>query len=130
MPSEDGYFRAGEDASRRGRKGGIKGGEARRRRRDLRELAQALIDANLTPEQLKKSPLLKNKYLSASDRTQGALMLLAQLDRAQKGDSKAATLLLGLIGLAPTAKTEISGSITVGSLIAEIAARTHDEKKD
>lgn len=82
-----------EKAREMGRKGGIASGKAKRRKKALREIAQAMgnaeVDVKKTADKLKKIGM-DNSYDSA--------VVLALYQRAMKGDVRAIEVLAGMLG--------------------------------
>lgn len=82
-----------EKAREMGRKGGIASGKSKRRKKALREIAQAMgsaeVDVKKTADKLKKIGM-DNSYDSA--------VVLALYQRAMKGDVRAIEVLAGMLG--------------------------------
>lgn len=84
-----------EEAVRNGRKGGIRSGEARRERRLLRDLAQMILDEEVTDT-------------SGRQMTRGEAALRVQARRAIiDGDVKALAFLRDTAGQAPVQQVEV-----------------------
>lgn len=116
--------RSSEEAKELGRKGGIASGEARRKKKTAREIAEAFLSVALSPAQSKLSQTMDQ--LGLGEKTQLGALVAAHMVKAQSGDVQSAMLLLGLTGQAPASKSEISGSLSVSNVIAEVAARRRD----
>lgn len=83
-------FRSGEQAAAAGSKGGIASGEARRRKRTLREIAEMLADKTIDV------PMPNG---STENMSYEVAMIHGQYQRAiTKGDTKAAKFLATLLG--------------------------------
>ncbi len=85
-----------EEAREIGRKGGIKSGEARRRRANLRELGLAMLEAQTLNESQRE--LLQELGL---DDSYGASLMLAMLKEAEGGIVEAAKFVRDTTGQAP-----------------------------
>lgn len=87
MANEDNLIpiRSEEEAREKGRKGGIASGEARRRRKTLREELLALLEEGDIQNQI----------------------TLSLLEKAKKGDTKAYEVVRDTIGEKPTDKQEV-----------------------
>lgn len=83
--------RSEDEARRKGREGGIKSGEARRRKKSMRELAQAMLSCRVTDD------ALKNKFASlgfdAAKMTMAEAMIAGQIMEAMKNPNSFKTLL-------------------------------------
>ena len=113
-----------EEARARGRNGGIRSGEVRRQKKTAREIAEMFLSVALSPAQSKLSQTMDQ--LGLGEKTQLGALVAAHMVKAQSGDVQSAMLLLGLTGQAPASKSEISGSLSVSNVIAEVAARRRD----
>ena len=93
-----------EEARTRGRAGGIKSGESRRRDKTIAEVARAILDSpERDPETL---ALLQQIGLDGTTRD---TMTLAQIVRATKGDPDSFRLIRDTIGEKPTEQVELGG---------------------
>lgn len=90
-------FHCGENATRMGRMGGIASGQARRRKKTLAQLAQAVVSSELEPD-TKVYNTVKQMAgaLDEEDLTVGALMLTGQANAAAKGNAHAMRVLMEL----------------------------------
>lgn len=95
-----------EEAREIGHKGGIASGEARRRRRTLREAAQVLLSAKLMLDQADPKMLAE---LGVETPTNADGLMLIALTKAAKGDVEAMRFVRDTGGELPTAKVEIGG---------------------
>lgn len=85
-----------KEAREQGRKGGIASGKARREKKKLRELAQMILQEEITDANGRKL-------------TQGEAALRVQARKAiQDGDTKALTFLRDTAGEAPVNQVEVS----------------------
>lgn len=88
--------RTKEEARERGRNGGVKSGESRRRKKNLRELTLMLLEA---PE-LDMDAQVRLEALGLEG-TNGASMMLAMLEKAKNGSEEAARFVRDTSGQAP-----------------------------
>ena len=84
-----------EEARERGRKGGKASGEARRRKKELRELIEAAFDREIV-----------NNATGERMRTDEA-MVLKQIQNALEGDTKAFVVLRDTAGQMPIQRVEV-----------------------
>lgn len=90
-----------DEARERGRNGGKASGEARRRKKTMRQLAEALMDSKVTDE------ALLERFESLGFKTKGLkisqAMLIGQMLKAMEGDPRCFQAILDLV----EPKTEI-----------------------
>ena len=96
-----------EERQKNARNAGIASGEARRRRRTLREAAQVLLSAKLVFGEADDAELLK--ALGVDDPTNADGMMLVALKKAARGDIEAARFVRDTGGEVPTSKVEVGG---------------------
>lgn len=90
-----------------GRKGGIASGEAKRAKKAMRERLEILLDMPMKSgkgadiEAIKNFAALKGKNITVQD-----AMMIAQIQKALKGDTVAATFVRDTAGQNPTQKIE------------------------
>lgn len=114
-----------EERRENGRKGGIASGEAKRRKKAMRDRLEILLELQMKPgkgadlESIKNFAALKGKNITVQD-----AMMLAQIQKALKGDTAAATFIRDTAGEKPGDKTIISGSVDTGAeKLADILAQ-------
>ena len=98
--------RSKAEAKRRGRNGGIKSGEARRRKRDMRETFRDLLDMPL-----KEGDLDEVTALAGANRknvTVGEAIALIMANKAIKGDVKAAEFVRDTSGQKPSSQVQLT----------------------
>lgn len=101
-----------EEAREAGRRGGIASGEAKRRKKAIRETAEVFLSMPLKNgkhceiEDVQNFAKLKGKNLSVQE-----AMVIAQVQRALKGDKGAFELLLSLIGEKPTEAVSVQMNV-------------------
>ena len=92
-----------EQRRENGRKGGIASGEAKRAKKAMRERLEILLDMAMKPGKtadLEKTPnfaALKGKNITVQD-----AMMIAQIQKALKGDTNAAAFVRDTAGQKPT----------------------------
>lgn len=101
-------FRTVEEARINGTKGGIASGEARKKKKQLKELAEVILDNKIKNEAVIED--MKNKFpeLNVEDITYGLMLLLKQYEKAKDGDAKAFELLRDTSGQRPVEKQEVT----------------------
>lgn len=105
-----------EERRENGRKGGIASGEAKRRKKAMRERLEVLLELPLKEgrsadlDSIKNFAALKGKNITVQD-----ALMLAQIQKALKGDTTAATFVRDTVGDKPGDKTIISGSVDTGA---------------
>lgn len=109
--------RSPSEVRQMGRKGGIASGEARRRKRDMQQTLNMLLDLPLKKgklQQIRNLSEVKGKNITAEQ-----AILLAQINKALKGDTRAATFVRDTAGCKPTDYVEFE-DITTAVLTDEI----------
>ena len=96
-----------EDRRENGRKGGIASGEAKRKKKAMRERLEILLDMPMKSgkgadiEAIKNFAALKGKNITVQE-----AMMIAQIQKALKGDTTAAAFLRDTAGENPAQKIE------------------------
>ena len=99
-----------EEARERGRQGGIKSGEARRKKKAWKEIANVMLEHPTTKVNAKA---LKEAGITKEDATNSAVILYKLLQRCQKGDLEAIKLLAKITGNLEPEKLEVSAPIKI-----------------
>ena len=105
-----------EERREAGRKGGIASGEAKRRKKAMRERLEVLLELPLKSgksadlDSIKNYAALKGKNITVQD-----ALMLAQIQKALKGDTAAAIFVRDTVGEKPGDKTIISGNVDTGA---------------
>lgn len=103
-----------EQCAEWGRMGGKKSGETKRRKKKMKETLEVLMAMPLKrgkcndPEQIKAFADLKGKNISVQD-----AILIAQIQKALKGDDAAAKYVRDTVGDKPDDKLDITGGVPV-----------------
>lgn len=96
-----------EQRRENGRRGGIASGEAKRKKKAMRERLEILLDLPMKSgkgadiETIKNYAALKGKNITVQD-----AMMIAQIQKALKGDTNAAVFVRDTAGQNPTQKIE------------------------
>lgn len=107
--SEDTKFRSGGEAVENGKKGGIASGKARREKKELKELLELLLSMPMKSgrgadfEKIKNFSDLKNQNINVQE-----AILIAQVQKAMKGDTRAAEMIMDRAYGKAEAKVEVS----------------------
>jgi len=96
-----------EEAKERGRLGGIAAGKARQKRKQLKELAKAILDNGIQDESQIERIREQLPDLNKQDVTWGLALLLKQFEKAKDGDPKAFELLRDTSGQKPVDQQQI-----------------------
>ncbi len=97
-----------EEAKKNGRKGGIASGKARREKKLFRETLETILSMSLNQgkdvsvDDIKNFASIKGKNISVQD-----AILIAQIQKAMKGDTRAAEYVRDTIGENPTNKVNL-----------------------
>ena len=89
------------------RKGGIKSGEARRRKKTMREALEMLMYHTELKEHTKQ--MLKAEGISEEDFNHQMVITRSLIAKAEAGDVQAYNAICGMIGEKPADKVEMSG---------------------
>lgn len=96
-----------EEAKKNGAKGGIASGKARREKKLFKETLEAILEMpmksgkNVSVDSIKNFASIKGKNISVQE-----AILIAQVQKAMKGDTRAAEYVRDSIGQKPTDKIE------------------------
>lgn len=107
------------------RKGGIKSGEARRRKKTMREALEMLMYKTELNEQTKS--MLKAEGISEEDFNHQMVITRSLIAKAEAGDVQAYNAICGMIGEKPADKVEMSGGQRMKIKIEYISKSPDDE---
>lgn len=107
------------------RKGGIKSGEARRRKKTMREALEMLMYKTELNEQTKQ--MLKAEGISEEDFNHQMVITRSLIAKAESGDVQAYNAICGMIGEKPADKVEMSGGQSMEIKIEYISKSPDDE---
>lgn len=94
-------FGSGKEARENGRKGGVASGVSRRQNRDMRKVAKELLELSIPESRRKLREMLVSMGVSEDSMDYNMAVLVAQLLKAMKGDSRAARFLRDTAGFNP-----------------------------
>lgn len=103
-----------------GRRGGIKSGETKRRKKAMREAYEAILGMPLKNgkqydvEDIKSLAAVKGKNISIQD-----AILFAQVQKALRGDTNAAAFIRDTIGDKAADKVDLSGEVATPIVIRD-----------
>lgn len=117
--------KSSEEARERGRIGGIKSGEVRRKRKELRDVLDTLLSLPVGLEAQKEALLALG--LREEDCNNQTLISVAMIQAAAGGDVKAATWLRDTVGEKPTDKLETN--VQLNPLDVTLAELSPEELK-
>lgn len=104
---KDTRFQSGKQAAEMGRKGGIKSQKLRKEKKTMREIAEMILNMPLysgkgtDADDIKNLAAAKGKNISVE-----TAIIIAQAQKAMKGDTQAASWLRDTAGQKPTDKVE------------------------
>lgn len=104
--------RSKSEARSRGKKGGIASGKARREKKLFKETLEALLEMpmkagkDVSVDDIKNFAAIKGKNISVQE-----AILIAQVQKAMKGDTRAAEYLRDTVGQKPSDKVEVNGQV-------------------
>lgn len=99
-----------EEAVRRGRMGGIKSAEVKKRRKTLREAGEILLSLQVKDDQVIDE--LKNQGIEDEQLTNVMAIMYRNIIAAMNGDVKAATFIRDTVGEKPSDKLEMNADVT------------------
>lgn len=126
-------FRTGEQQVEIARKGGIASGEARRRKKTMRETAQMVLDMQIPNAAKELKAKLKVMGLSEEDFTYQAAVMVAIINQAMKGNTKAAAFLRDTVGENPALELkerELELQEETGSTLADAIEEAYRERME
>ena len=104
-------FRTGEQQAETARRGGIASGEARRRKKTMKETAKMLLDMEIPDAAKELKAKLKVMGISEEDFTYQSAVMVGILNQAMKGNTKAAAFLRDTVGENPMLMEEEGSSL-------------------
>ena len=118
-----------EQRRENGRKGGIASGEAKRRKKAMRERLEVLLELPIKSgkradlESIKNLTALKGANITVED-----AVMLAQIQKALKGDTAAAVFVRDTVGEKPGDAIALSGRVDTGTEMLSDIIRQLSEK--
>lgn len=117
--------RSPEQLREQTRKGGVKSGEARRRKKTFAEVARAILDSEETDPQI--LDLLRQIGLEGTKRD---TLTLAQITKAAKGDTDAFRIVRDTVGEKPREELEIGNLASRPFETLDLSKLTDDQLKE
>ena len=121
----DAAHRTEEELREMTRNGGIRSGEARRRKKTMREALEMLMYKTELNEQTKQ--MLKAEGISEEDFNHQMVITRSLIAKAESGDVQAYNAICGMIGEKPADKVEMSGGQQMEIKIEYISKSPDDE---
>lgn len=121
--------RTKSEARERGRNGGKASGEARRRKKTMRETAQLILDMQIPNAAKELKAKLKAMGLTEDDFTYQSAIMIGIVNQAMKGNTKAAAFLRDTVGENPMMLQEESSS-SLADAIEDAYRERMGEAKD
>ena len=105
-------FKSGQQAVECGRKGGIASGEAKRRKRDAKEIIEIFLSMNINNGKKADIEGIKNFMdMQGKNITVEEAMHLKMVQKALKGDLNAYNMALSIIGDKPAEKVKVEANV-------------------
>lgn len=105
-------FKSGQQAVESGRKGGIASGEAKRRKRDAKEIIEIFLSMNINNGKKSDIEGIKNFMdIQGKTITVEEAMHLKMVQKALKGDLNAYNMALSIIGDKPAEKVKVEANV-------------------
>ncbi len=101
--------RSHEEATSDGRKGGIASGKSRRKKRQIKDMLEYILQLDVTDSDLRAE--MKNMGISDEQMTINALTCYAMVRKAIEGDTKAAEFIATMTGQKPQEKFKVEGTV-------------------
>ena len=121
--------RTKREAKERGRKGGMASGEARRAKRTFKDRIKWLMELPMGEGSVTEDTDIKNvRLIPSANLTAIDQIIVAQFQKAAKGDTKAAEFIRDTLGEKPKEKMEIKSDIKNES-IEKVEALVNKELK-
>lgn len=118
-----------EEKAEAGKKGGIASGEARRRKKEMKDIILYMFELGVkngkTAEEFKSLEDTKGKNL-----TVGEALVLAQLKKALNGDTRAMEFIRDTAGMKPVVEQKITAEVGSTGKIEEILSQLRDDNND
>ena len=115
--------RSKSEARSRGKKGGIASGKARREKKQFKETLETLLSMcmedgkEMAVEDITSFKGIKGKNISVQE-----AILIAQIQKAMKGDTRAAEYVRDTIGQKPSDKVKLETDIEMTDKLREVEA--------
>lgn len=117
-----------EQLSENGRKGGIASGKARREKKEMKETILDIFEMGLTKGKIQE---FKNyQDVGGKNITIKQAIILAQVKKALKGDTRSAEFLRDTAGMKPVDKTEVQADVNSNGKLDEIIKALNEDDND
>lgn len=116
--------RSSEELREMTRKGGIKSGEVRRRKKTMRQALEMLMFQCELPEQTKQ--MLRAEGVSEEEMNHQMVITRSLIAKAESGDVQAYNAICAMIGEKPAEKMELGGSMKSELQIKHISVGPND----
>ena len=116
----DAAHRTKEELREMTRKGGLKSGEARRRKKTMREALEMLMYNTELNEQTKQ--MLKGEGINAEDFNHQMVITRSLIAKAESGDVQAYNAICAMIGEKPADKLEMTGGLCTNLRITHVTS--------
>lgn len=116
--------RSSEELREMTRKGGIKSGEVRRRKKTMRQALEMLMFQCELPEQTKQ--MLRAEGVSEEEMNHQMVITRSLIAKAESGDVQAYNAICAMIGEKPAEKMELGGSMNTELQIKHISVGPND----
>lgn len=98
-----------DEATRNGKKGGEASGKARRKKKQMKDMFEYILQLDVTDEKLRKQ--MKEMGIADEQMTINALTCYAMVRKAVEGDTKAAEFIATMTGQKPQEKFKVEGTV-------------------
>lgn len=98
-----------DEATRNGKKGGEASGKARRKKKQMKDMFEYILQLDVTDEKLRKQ--MEEMGIADEQMTINALTCYAMVRKAIEGDPKAAEFIATMTGQKPQNKLEVKGTV-------------------
>ena len=109
------------EARSRGKKGGIASGKARREKRAFKETLEILLSMNMeNGEGVAIDDIASFKGIKGQNISVQEAILIAQVQKAMKGDTRAAEYVRDSIGQKPSDKVQLEADVSMTDRLKEV----------
>ena len=98
-----------DEATRNGKKGGEASGKARRKKKQMKDMFEYILQLDVTDEKLRKQ--MEEMGIADEQMTINALTCYAMVRKAVEGDTKAAEFIATMTGQKPQEKFKVEGTV-------------------
>lgn len=98
-----------DEATRNGKKGGEASGKARRKKKQMKDMFEYILQLDVTDKELRKQ--MEEMGIADEQMTINALTCYAMVRKAVEGDTKAAEFIATMTGQKPQEKFKVEGTV-------------------